>query len=48
MTCDLTSFFTVFHSYLDNERVITKTVCNGTLFMFGKISASGGAQTLDC
>ena len=33
MDCDFTSFSTVFQSYQDDERLITKAVCNGTPFM---------------
>ena len=42
MTCNLTSFSTVFQSYQDHGQVI-KAVCKGTLFMIEKISPSGGA-----
>ena len=47
MTCDLTFFSIVFQSYQDDERVIMKAVCNGTLFTVRKISTSSGAQFLD-
>ena len=36
MTCDFTSFLTVFRSYRDNERVVMKVVCNETLFTIKK------------
>ena len=32
MTCDFTSFLTVFQSYQDDVWMIMKAVCNGTLF----------------
>ena len=40
MTCDFTSFLTVFQSYQDYVKVLMKAVCNGVSFMVGKISAS--------
>ena len=38
MTCDFTSFLTVFQSYLDDVRMIMKAVCNETSFTVEKIS----------
>ena len=38
MTCDFTSFSTVFQSYQDDVRMIMKAVCNGTPFMVENIS----------
>ena len=38
MTCDFTSFLTVFQSYQDDGRMINKVVCNGTPFTVEKIS----------
>ena len=40
ITCDFTSFSTVFQSHQDK-----KAMCNETTFTIGKISASGGART---
>ena len=47
LTWDFTSFLTLFQSYPDDVWMIMKTVCNGTLFMIGKISASSRAGTWD-
>ena len=44
MTCDITSFLTVFQSHPDDGQVI---MCSGTRFMTEKNSASGRAQTQD-
>ena len=41
MTCDFTSFSTVFQSYQDDGRLIMKAMCNGTLFTVKKISPRG-------
>ena len=38
MTCDLTSFSTVFQSYQDNGRMIIKAVCNTAPFRVENIS----------
>ena len=37
MTCDFTSFLTVFQSYQDNVWMIMKGLCNGTSFTVEKI-----------
>ena len=37
MTCNFTSFSTVFQSYQDDERLIVKAVCSGTPFTVEKI-----------
>ena len=44
MTCDFTSFPTVFKSYQDDERSIMKAVCSGTPFMVEKISPRAGIK----
>ena len=44
MTCDLTSYSTVFQSYQDNERLIMKGLCNGTLFTVEKILPRAGLE----
>ena len=36
MTCDFTSFSTVFKSYQDDGWMIMKTMCNGTPFTIEK------------
>ena len=38
MICDFTSFSTVFQSYQDDEKLIMKSVYNGTTFTVEKIS----------
>ena len=38
MTCDFTSFSTVFHSYQDDGRMIMIGLCNGIPFTIEKIS----------
>ena len=44
MTCDFTSFSTVFQSYRNDERLIMKAVCNGTPFMVEKILPRAGIE----
>ena len=46
MTCDFTSFSTVLQSYMyqDDERLITKVVCNGTPSTVVKISPRAGLE----
>ena len=39
--CDFTSFSTGFQSYQDDEWMIKKDLCSGTLFTVKKISTSG-------
>ena len=39
MTCDFTSFLTVFWSYQDDIWMIMKGLCNGTPFTVPKISS---------
>ena len=39
MTCDFTSFSTVFQSYQDHVWMIRRAVCNGTPFTVEKISS---------
>ena len=48
MTCDFTSFLTVFQSYQDGGQMIKKAMCNGTLFRFEKIPASSRSPIQDC
>ena len=38
MTCDFTSFLTVFQSYQDDVWMIMKALCNGTPFRVEEIS----------
>ena len=38
MSCNFTSFSTVFQSYQDDGKVIMKDVCHGILFATEKIS----------
>ena len=45
MTCDFTSFSTVFQSYQDDGRVIMKGLCNRTPFTVETFSASSGDRT---
>ena len=44
MTCNFTSFSTVFQSYQDDERLIKKAACNGTPFTVEKISSRAGIK----
>ena len=44
MTCDFTSFSTVFQLYQDDGRSIMKAVCTGTPFAVEKISPRVGLQ----
>ena len=44
MTCDFTSFSTVFQSYQDVGRMIIKAVYNESLFTVGKISPQAGLE----
>ena len=44
MTCNFTSFYTVFQSYHDDERLIMKCLCNGTPFTVKKISPPAGLE----
>ena len=44
MTCDFTSFSTVFQSYQDDERLIMKAVCNGAPFTVEKILPRAGIE----
>ena len=44
MTCDFTSFSTVFRSYQDDGNLIMKAVCNGTMFTVEKISPRAGIE----
>ena len=44
MTCDFTSFSTVFQSYLDYERLIMKGCDNGALFTVEKILPRAGIE----
>ena len=44
MTCDFTSFSTVFQSYQDDEGLIMKAVCNGTPFTVEKILPRTGIE----
>ena len=45
MTCDFTSFSTVFLSHQDDGRVIAKACVQWNPFTVGKISAFSGART---
>ena len=47
LTCDITSFSTVFQSYWEDKMVKMKALCNGTPFTVGKNSASSGSRTGD-
>ena len=47
MTCDFTSFSTVFQSYQDDGRIIMKGCVQCIPFMIEKMLASGGARTHD-
>ena len=42
MTCNFTSFLTVFQSYQDDERLITIGLCNGPPSTVEKISPPAG------
>ena len=44
MTCHFMPFSTVFRSYQDDERMILKAVCNGTLFTVEKILPGAGLK----
>ena len=44
MTCDFTSFSTVFQSYQDGERLMRYAVCNGIPFTAKKISPGAGFE----
>ena len=45
ITCDFTSFSTVFQSYQDDKTLIMKScVCNGTPFTIEKISPRAGME----
>ena len=44
MTCNFTSFSTVFQSYQDDERMKLKAECNGTPFEVEKISPRAGFE----
>ena len=44
MTCDFTSFLTVFQSYQDDVWMIMKAVCNGTPFTVEKVSPPAGIE----
>ena len=44
MTCDFTSFSTVFQSYRDDERLIMKAVCNRAPFTVEKILPRAGIE----
>ena len=44
MTCDLSSFITIFQSYQDDERLIMKGLCNGIPFTVEKISPRVGLE----
>ena len=47
MTCDFTSFSTVFQSYQDNGRVIMKNCVQWNPFAIEKTSASIGDRSRD-
>ena len=44
ITCNFTSFSTVFQSNHDDERVLRKVVCNETPFTVEKISSRAGLE----
>ena len=44
MTCDFTSFSTAFRSYQEDEMLMMKVVCKGTLFTAEKISPGAGIR----
>ena len=44
ITCDFTSFSTVFVSYQDDEKLIMKGCVNGTLLTVEKISPRAGIE----
>ena len=44
MTCNFTSFSTVFQSYQDEEWLIMKAVCNGIPFTVEKILPLAGIK----
>ena len=44
MTWDFTSFSTLFQSYQDDERLVMKGLCNGTLSTVEKISPQAGLE----
>ena len=44
MTCDFTSFSTMFKSYQDDGKLIMKAVCNGAPFSVEKISPRAGIE----
>ena len=44
MTCDFSSFSTVFQSYQDDGRLIMKGLCNGSPFTVEKISPPAGIE----
>ena len=44
MTCDFTSFSTVFQSYQDYERLIMKGLCNGAPITVQKILPRAGIE----
>ena len=44
MTCDFTSFSTVFQSYQDDERLIMKGSVQWNSFIVEKISPQGGSN----
>ena len=45
MSCDSTSFSTVFQSYKENERMIMKGVCNRIPFTVEKIRLKQGSNS---